>query len=1775
MKEEKKIENKQKSLKTAKIQMNNPKSEKKEKLKNMQKKKEISEKITKSVLVNNFVKAKPPKTKQNQLHNKRSKSSDLKSTSSIKRTNMEEDNEELMYNLRSTSSDKMDRHIIRIDPNIIKIKEDNKKSGNNKKSKRERTLEYNKKQMLENKDKFKKQSSNKNSYPKETSKDSDYEDRPKRTPMNNFITSEKNQISNISEKNSNSNPVVKSNNFFLKKESVKKKTKPERIYDINQNRLKLIESNNVLAIIDAEKKNEKEKNKELGKIQHKITYLTKYNRIDVLSQALANHLDEGEANEVIMENIDQISGENNEEYGNEQFEMESKNASVKHDEQEVLSDSMDQEPIVVYDKNLINASNQTKIFKSNNLKSSSIRSKSTSSIKVRKPKVDTFDYMRKITGNNNIGVKNEESNTFRKSFSGSKKNNSKSIKSNSQDQLNEVKVDHKTTHFLENNNFILSYKEKRTEEQSQQLQRIIMYQKEKRTMENLRQKEEEEEKNRKILANLIKLNMDTRSKSMSRLTNKLGTNNSSSNLIQGKNGKKYVRNRSSPKISNNNNQDDSSYLDNDVYLQQIREFINNDLPKEKQFVPDYMRKKNSAKNINNPNKLTNENKASSKNTSIDNFDKSDHKVNNNTQFKDLKAITELSEKNPKMTENTPKNYIISPKDNFHGFGFNYGVNSIITPNSEEIDKKMNFFESGDNHKPKIQTLKSLDSEFLSINDKNFTEFSNNFNKDNKQIDEKAKLTELKQKLNTYKEKFKNIENVNGNLVENQKISNIANESFPQNNIDLIEMKNSKLSKKKSENNSISFKQNLNVQTGGENSQVNKAKKAKEEEANINRRIMEITMNNAAIRLQNLFRYIKYYREHYNEFQDQEESNQGNSDNYMESESKIMTENNSENGYKLSDPNEQYSVSVNNKNQYEEDEEEIDKSERQMNSDRNHYNERINNSYKAKSIKNQLDESNMEKSQKEVSNRGMQQYSIVHSAKSSPYSNKDFVDECNINSERNLNDSNRQIPEKSIDTSRVKSISDRKGNDNSYQGTPKKRPFNNNNQIKDSPTEKSIKNNESPGMSVNNSSFRSDYSRKCYSVQQNRNNSTIILSPNSFEAPHLHNIIALKDLIQRQRQEKSMSHESSENQPNYSHSVKSQEYIEYNNIEDNEMSNLNELGNSISDSKNDISVTSNKSAGSRLNLKQKPGAPKLNLLDLGKKNKSSRSEKSISSEQINVSCQSFDKNFDIINYENSLKKNSETNSNKINGNNNIFKNKTKPKEVQSNNNVVGSRDPIDLSKNKNHLISSQESNGSRKDGIMDHNNLSGHSENPKKNALLSSRESKIDNDDEAEGLSHKSSSKISGKVFHGKKEISPKEVEYVNQPSNENNEELSNKSNQNNSYTLKNKRSKNLNDEVEINSVNSQEPNQISLKKNDDKMIINSDVKEHLKLNIPLPNREESKSVNEGKSSSKNINNPDNNQDRDELQKSGISNKQMTVQELSNISGRHKQDSSKSDINSEFDIDAEKDANNNLIDWQISLHTEKTIERENNNTLSNRSDKYNFFFQTKTEEKADEDYKDIGKHTKEIKDNHSANHNNSYNDFIDDDNLGNIVDIDDNSNLDDMLKDKPDEDAKRFNTSFDDKQDKINEINSEREDLFKKANFNDKINLNNLLDDVKSNSELNTLSPHLFEKEKTNTVINARYKDLTDSDRKSNDKNVSDIIVDKKETRVPSLNKEELKLVDDMTELLMNLIVKQEFENLIPKKRNNNGQNNSNVSSLNNSQISASGNNGETSRGNLF
>ena len=201
-----------------------------------------------------------------------------------------------------------------------------------------------------------------------------------------------------------------------------------------------------------------------------------------------------------------------------------------------------------------------------------------------------------------------------------------------------------------------------------------------------------------------------------------------------------------------------------------------------------MRKKKSAKNINNPNKLTNENKASSKNTSIDNFDKSDHKVNNNTQFKDLKAITELSEKNPKMTENTPKNYIISPKDNFHGFGFNYGVNSIITPNSEEIDKKMNFFESGDNHKPKIQTLKSLDSEFLSINDKNITEFSNNFNKDNKQIDEKAKVTELKQKLNTYKEKFKNIENVNGNLVENQKISNIANESFPQNNIDLIEMK---------------------------------------------------------------------------------------------------------------------------------------------------------------------------------------------------------------------------------------------------------------------------------------------------------------------------------------------------------------------------------------------------------------------------------------------------------------------------------------------------------------------------------------------------------------------------------------------------------------------------------------------------------------------------------------------------------------------------------------------------------------------------------------------------------------------------------------------------------------------------------------------------------------------------------------------------------------------------------------------------------------------------
>jgi len=662
----------------------------------------------------------------------------------------------------------------------------------------------------------------------------------------------------------------------------------------------------------------------------------------------------------------------------------------------------------------------------------------------------------------------------------------------------------------------------------------------------------------------------------------------------------------------------------------------------------------------------------------------------------------------------------------------------------------------------------------------------------------------------------------------------------------------------------------------------------------------------------------------------------------------------------------------------------------------------------------------------------------------------------------------------------------------------------------------------------NNSFRSDYSRKCYSVQQNRNNSTIILSPNSVDSPRLHNIIAIKQLIDRQRSEKSMSQSGSEIRQHTQNSHYSQDFYENQQSEENEINNTSDYKNvGGNDSKNDISIRSNQSAG-KISLKPKDGAPKLNLLDLAKK-KSNKSQRSESSEQLNISIRSSDKNFEVMNYENSLK-NPANNSNSLQGN--LFKSgknlKNSPREIQSNNNVTSSsRDPIEIN-NKNNLISSQESSLSRKENkyMMNEFNTS---ESPQKNQTE-------ERNDERDNLASSFKSNVSVKVFDSKRDANNNPIILNNQLNNSRTKEdaLSEHSKNNNSFESKFtfKREYNRKEDGEKNSSidSKKEYNEESSTQNKEKNNNDSKVVEKAFIvDIPMPSSEERVPVYETQNSAYFVgsNREESLLNEEEALKGSV--RSLKPELTSKLSNRDK-----SEIYSELDIEADKD-NKDQIDWQISLATEKTFDKDNN-LISNRSDKG---FVQKTE--GDEDLKEIvHQKTKEIKENQEANQNNSYNDFIDDENLGSI-DENDNSNLTDIMKDKYEEELKKDKSPV--------EVKSDREDIFKfKGDSQESFKMDNLLDDIKSNSDFNSLSPHIFpsDKDKSTSVINARYQEYMESDRKSQnltDRVTSDRPTDNKASIPPTLSNEETKIGEVLTELLLKELISKEIEKFIPKKKN--------------------------------
>ena len=1203
----------------------------------------------------------------------------------------------------------------------------------------------------------------------------------------------------------------------------------------------------------------------------------------------------------------------------------------------------------------------------------------------------------------------------------------------------------------------------------------------------------------------------------------------------------------------------------------IREFINNDLPKEKQFVPDYTKKK-PHKNVVNDSTF---NRSLSKNGST---------VKDKNQYNDLKSITELSsEKNMKLTENTPKNYIISPKDgNFQNFEFTQGgigINSLKTPNSDEIDRKMNFFDSGDQQKKvKIQTLKSLDSEFLSINDKNFHEFSSNFAKENNQIDEKVKLMELKQKVNNYKEKFKNLElnNNNQDNNSNQKL-NISYKSSENNE------KNEKVThklKKSNETNIISFKQNLNI------------KSSKSSEEAVKQRILEITQTNAVLKIQGFVRWVKHFKEHPSEFQ--EENNEENEENdemsYNPNNASDRQDYNNKNRYNLNQSEEIKDQYLNTNEEKKQDESASRNFESEegnnQNDQRNIYQGESNN------VSEEIRYKNYDKSHKEKSNSASDErynnYSDDNEVFNKSVNSKD-VDSRNNNSIRiqeNIsvdNKTDRSNSVKQEDKSKGEiinesNVSDNFRKNNSRKGSSESQKNvqnnlivqnNNNNQI--NPSANRNLQYEQQEVSNINSSFKSDYSRKCYSAQRMRDNSTIILSPNSMDSPRLHNI---QNLIKRQINE---SHEERDSidQGMSKSDVYNDSYA-------------NEEVNNTSDFKNIDNNNNSFNNSNKMVLKSKKDgkvAPKLNLLDLGKKSKRSRSETSENNENVDISINSSSAKNNIINRSNDKLNQISHGSNNSNNPNNFKLNKNlknSPKEIQSNDNINVLSNEVIENFNINNLISSQESILSRK---LDDDIILKSSKISEKDLLVGLNQTKkiVDEEKNYLGSSQGSNTSIKGLVK------SPQLKEDNN--SNKSKEDLNIAENKSfeSKYTFKNDDYKRNNVDVEKNekfSLASSHDSKLSLTLKD----LNKDLpsqnfisclkqsnveieQEPLTDEIRQTSKEERRSMQESQSRVKNRNEDNNNIDQFSSNQDDISSKRIIV-DANNQRNNQRFEHNLTDN----DIEADKDVNN-MVDWQFSLNTDKTLEKDVNTLSSNRSEKNKVdIYEEKNEIDDNLLYKEAAPNkTQEVKENHSVNPNNSYNDFEYGENFG---DGDENNdNFDEILNDKVANDSiHKLGQSDDHNLKKGAEIKSDREDMFKIENDDTNLRLSNLLDDVKSNSnsELNTLSPHLIPSEmrdNNNTIskmINSRYQDYIESDR---DKTITErkndvLLVEKKIEKEIILSDEDMRLADEITESLINQLVKETMESLIPKKKNiilNNNANNS----VNQSYAS---NTSETSRG---
>ena len=382
---------------------------------------------------------------------------------------------------------------------------------------------------------------------------------------------------------------IQKNNFFIptlikekatehKKKSSSDKTMPSLSDSVVLlNRQKLLEDYQLNLIKNREKEKNKESSQKNDKISKKLKYLS----------------DKGRLEKILNEN-DMEMGNDEDNYLNDKFEEEEKGEKSKHDSQSnrELSEGHSQPHLRNESSSYPSNNSRSKPLVHNRnyseVSSSSNRNKLPfEEVRAKKPKVDSFDYYKKIGMNveENADVENEIENSFRKSFNikiqkiiNPEERRKRSVDEN-HNKNKQIKVDNRTYQvYDEENKFVFSYRQKSSNADRNELKSYIKESKKKNKEEKIKLEQEETERNCKIYFNLMSLHEKTCLQKKTNTTDKDNSNHSI-NYVS-KRGKKMIRNDSylGNRRLNKSKNEDSSIIDEEQYLKDMCDFKEKILP---------------------------------------------------------------------------------------------------------------------------------------------------------------------------------------------------------------------------------------------------------------------------------------------------------------------------------------------------------------------------------------------------------------------------------------------------------------------------------------------------------------------------------------------------------------------------------------------------------------------------------------------------------------------------------------------------------------------------------------------------------------------------------------------------------------------------------------------------------------------------------------------------------------------------------------------------------------------------------------------------------------------------------------------------------------------------------------------------------------------------------------------------------------------------------------------------------------------------------------------